>query len=151
MMQEPPRPAAAPLFSGRAIASAVGVGLLALAGTAVMQVIGHRVGWGDEELRLAALGTIVVGNLGMLQWFRGRRGRAGQRGGRTTNRAFRALIVGICGLSAAVLLLPPLREAFGLPAVPVEAVLALLLPPALWACGGAVGDRLVGAGRAIER
>ena len=131
LMQEPPRPAAAPLFSGRAIAGAVGVGLLALAGTAVVQVIGHRVAWGDEELRLAALGTIVVGNLGMLQWFRGR--ESGQRSARTTNRDFGALIVGVCALSAAVLLLAPLRAAFGLPAVPPAAVLALLVPPVVWA------------------
>jgi hypothetical protein len=43
------------------------------------------------------------------------------------------LIVGVCVLSAAVLLLSPLRVAFGLPAVPPVAVLTLLLPPALWA------------------
>jgi Ca2+-transporting ATPase len=112
----------------------VGVGLLALAGTAVVQVIGHRVGWGDEEFRLAALGTIVVGNLGMLQWFRGR-GSGGGLGNhtRSTNRAFGALIVGVCVLSGAVLLLAPLRAAFGLPALPATTVVALLLPAAVWA------------------
>ncbi len=147
LMRQPPRAAEAPLFAGRAIARAVGVGLLALAGTAVVQVIGQRAGWGDEALRLAALGSIVVGNLAMLQWFRGRRRGAGQRGGRTTNRAFGALIVGVCVLSGAVMLLAPLRTAFGLPAVPVGAVLALLVPPAVWAgwrlrpiAGGAVVD-----------
>ena len=121
------------MFGGRAIANAVGVGLLALAGTAVVLVIGHRVGWEDEELRLAALGTIVVGNLGMLQWFRGRRSGAGQQGERTTNRAFGALVVGVWVLSAAVMLLAPLRKAFGLPAMPVGAVLAMVLLPAVWA------------------
>jgi hypothetical protein len=71
--------------------------------------------------------------LGMLQWFRGR-GVGGGVGNhtRTTNRAFGALIVGVCVLSGAVLLVAPLRAAFGLPAVPMAEVLALLLPPAVW-------------------
>ena len=44
VMQQRPRAADAPLFSLRAIARAVGAGVLALAGTAVVQVIGHRAG-----------------------------------------------------------------------------------------------------------
>jgi Ca2+-transporting ATPase len=133
LMRQPPRPAEAPLFSLRAIAQALGIGALALLGTVGVQVVGHQAGWNDEALRLAALASIVLGNLAMLQWFRHRRRASGLHRARTTNRAFRALIVGVCVLSAAVLLLAPLRAAFGLPAVPLAAVLALLVPPAVWA------------------
>ena len=133
LMQQPPRPAEAPLFSLRAIGQALGIGALALLGTVAVQWFGRQAAWNDETLRLAALGSIVVGNLAMLQWFRHRRRGAGGHRAGTTNRAFAALIVGVCVLSGAVLLLAPLRAAFGLPAVPVGAVLALLVPPAVWA------------------
>ena len=62
-------------------------------------------------MRLAGLATIVVGNLAMLQWFRGGWGH-----GRRSNRVFHGLLFLVCALSLTVLLVAPLTAAFGLPA-----------------------------------
>jgi hypothetical protein len=64
-----------------------------------VQVVGHRAGWNDDARRLAALASIVLGNLAMLQWFCHRRRASGLHRSGTMNRAFRALIVGVCMLS----------------------------------------------------
>jgi Ca2+-transporting ATPase len=128
-MHVPPRRADAPLFSARAVVRALAVGAVALAAVVLVQWLGYRSGWSDPTLRLAALATIVVGNLAMLQWFRG-----GPRADRGGNTAFDLLLLGVCALSLAVLLLPRLSAAFGFPAnLDMRWTSALLGVPAVWA------------------
>jgi len=126
-MRLPPRRSDAPLFSPRAVAHALVIGGLALLAVVMVQWAGHRAALSDEALRLAGLGTIVVGNLLMLQWFRG-----GFRAVRT-NRMFHALLLGVCGLGSAVLLVGPLSNAFGFPVTDPRWVIGLLFAPAAWA------------------
>ena len=95
-----------------------------------MQWAGHAAAaLPDDALRLAGLATIVVGNLAMLQWFRGGFSRTPH-----PNRAFQGLVLAVCALAAAVLLIASLSSAFRLP-VTLDAanVLALLGAPAAWA------------------
>lgn len=89
---------------------------------------GHLAALSDAGLRLAGLATIVVGNLLMLQWFRG-----GFRRGVPANRVFHGLVLGVCGLGLVVLLLAPVRQAFGLPvALDPRWVWGLLMLAAAW-------------------
>ena len=74
-MRVPPRSAATPLFSVAAVARSLGVGAVALLAVVVVQGAGRAAALPDDALRLAGLATIVVGNLAMLQWFRGGFGR----------------------------------------------------------------------------
>jgi Ca2+-transporting ATPase len=128
-MNVPPRPADAPLFSPRAVARALAVGGVALAAVVAVQWLGHAAAWDDASLRLAALGTLVAGNVAMLEWF-----RTGLRTGRSANSVFDALVLGVCAASFVVLQVPPLAGAFGLPtALDVRSTVALLALPAGWA------------------
>jgi len=126
-MQMPPRRVDERLFSLAAVRRALAVGGVALLAVVVSQWLGHLAQLSDQGLRLAALVTIVVGNLAMLRWFRGRRATR-------VNRTFEWLRLGVCVLGLAVLLLPRASAAFGLP-VDLDArwVLALLGVPAAWA------------------
>lgn len=126
-MQMPPRRVDERLFSLAAVRRALAVGGVALLAVVVSQWLGHLAQLSDQGLRLAALVTIVVGNLAMLRWFRGRRATR-------VNRTFEWLRLGVCVLGLAVLLLPRVSAAFGLP-VDLDArwVLALLGVPAAWA------------------
>jgi Ca2+-transporting ATPase len=134
VMNRPPRARDTALFSPRAIGRALAVGGLALGAALLVQAAGRGMGWADDALRLAGLASIVAGNLAMLVWFR--RSGSGRHQG---NRAFWALMLGVCALGLLVLLLPPLRAALGLPALPAALVLAVLLPPAAaWAGWGAL-------------
>jgi len=129
-MQRPPRPARAPLFSRRAIAQALAVGAGGALAVVIVQWAGHRAALSDEALRLAGLATIVVGNLAMLRWFREGSAPASRR----TNRMFHALLLGVCAVSLPVLLVGPLKAAFGFPAaLDPRWVLGLLLAPLAWA------------------
>ena len=126
-MQTPPRRADELLFSLAAVRRALAVGGVALLAVVVSQWLGHMVRLSDDGLRLAALVTIVVGNLAMLRWF---------RGGRTpgVNPAFEWLRLGVCMLGLAILLIPGASAAFGLPTeLDARWVLALLGVPAAWA------------------
>jgi Ca2+-transporting ATPase len=128
-MQVPPRRADAPLFSVGAVARALAVGGIALLAVALVQWWGHRAHWSDEALRLAGLATIVIGNLAMLQWFRG-----GLRRTPRVNTVFELLLLGVCALGLAVLLIPRINVAFGFPnGLDPRWVLALLSAPASWA------------------
>ena len=133
-MRVPPRTADAPLFSPRAVLRALAVGGVTLAAVALVQFAGHRAAWSDEALRLAGLGTIVVGNLAMLQWFR----RGGLHRAPRANRVFHGLLLGVSLLGLAVLLVTPLSAAFGFPRLDARWVLAGLLPAgwALWRLAG---------------
>ena len=126
-MRMPPRRVEERLFSLAAVRRALAVGGIALLAVVASQWLGHMARLSDEGLRLAALATIVVGNLAMLRWFRG--GRAPH-----VNPAFEWLRLGVCALGLAVLLIPGASTAFGLPAeLDARWVLALLGVPAAWA------------------
>ncbi len=128
-MNLPPRRADAPLFSSRAVGRALGVGGVALGAVVLVQWLGHAAGWDDAELRLAALATIVAGNVAMLEWF-----RAGLRTSRGANSAFDALVLGVCAAGFVVLQVAPLSAAFGLPVdLDMRSTAALLALPAAWA------------------
>jgi Ca2+-transporting ATPase len=127
-MRAPPRSAATPLFGGAELLRAFGVGALALLGVVAVQAVGRAAGLADEALRLAGLLSLVLGNLAMLQWF-----RVGFARTRHPNAAFEGLVLGVCLLGALVLLVAPLRSAFGLPAdLDPSFVLMLLVLPAAW-------------------
>jgi Ca2+-transporting ATPase len=127
-MRQPPRPADAPLFGTGALGRAVAVGGAALLAVLLVQWGGHLAALSDAGLRLAGLATIVVGNLLMLQWFRG-----GFRRGVPANRVFHGLVLGVCGLGLVALLVATVRQAFGLPAtLDPRWVWELLLLPAAW-------------------
>jgi Ca2+-transporting ATPase len=126
-MQVPPRRPDERLFTLAAVRRALAVGGVALLAVVTSQWLGHMAQLSDEGLRLAALVTIVVGNLAMLRWFRG--GRVP-----SVNPAFEWLRLGVCALGLAVLLIPGASAAFGLPAeLDARWVLALLVVPAAWA------------------
>jgi Ca2+-transporting ATPase len=128
-MRVPPRRSNSPLFSIDAIARALAVGVMALLAVVIVQWLGHRAVLSDPALRLAGLSTIVVGNLVMLQWFRG-----GLRRSRPTNRVFVGLLLGVSLLSVVLLLTPPMSAALGFPAgLDARWVLAALCLPAAWA------------------
>ncbi|MES2992492.1 MAG: cation-translocating P-type ATPase [Pseudomonadota bacterium] len=139
-MTVPPRRADAPLFSRRAVTRALAVGGVALGAVVLVQGLGHAAGWDDPELRLAALATIVAGNVAMLQWF-----RTGLRTRRVANGAFDALVLAICVAVFVVLQVGPLSAAFGLPADLdgrwTAAVLALPAAWALWRLARGTGRR----------
>lgn len=126
-MQIAPRRIDERLFSLAAVRRALAVGGLALLAVVGSQWLGHMAQLSDEGLRLAALATIVVGNLAMLRWFRG--GRVPH-----INPAFEWLRLGVCMLGLAILLIPGASAAFGLPTeLDARWVLALLGIPAAWA------------------
>ncbi|MCR5882007.1 cation-translocating P-type ATPase [Rhizobacter sp. J219] len=127
-MQVPPRAANAPLIGLPALGRALGVGAVALGFVALVQWAARSAGASDDELRLAGIASVIVGNLAMLQWFRG-----GGHMPRHGNQAFHALLFGVCVLSALVLLVPPVASAFGLPALGWWPAAGLLAVPAVWA------------------
>jgi Ca2+-transporting ATPase len=127
-MLRPPRPADAPLFSPHAVLRALAVGGIALLAVVLVQWLGRMASLSDEALRLAGLATIVVGNLAMLQWFRGASVRSA-----ASNPAFHWLLLGVCAISLAVLLSAPVAATFGLPATldPLWVIALLALPTAV--------------------
>ena len=136
-MQVPPRRADTRLFSLAAVRRALAVGGVALLAVVVTQWLGHSAGLSGEGLRLVGLATIVIGNLAMLQWFRG-----GFRRAPGVNSRLESLRLGVCALGLAVLLIPGLSAAFGLPAeLDARWVLALLGVPAAWAAWRLAGLR----------
>ncbi|MBL0726582.1 cation-translocating P-type ATPase [Piscinibacter sp. HJYY11] len=126
-MTRPPRPSSARLFAPRRVARALGVGLVALAFVAGVQWMARAAGATDEELRLAGIACVVVGNLAMLQWFRGR-GAVGR-----PNRMLQVLVLAVCAAGALITLVPAVSLALGLPTLQAGDVLIVLAAPALWA------------------
>lgn len=108
-MRQPPRPASARLLAGADALRAFGAGLLALLPVAIVQAVGHRLGWGDATHRLAGMLTIVAGNLALIQLFRWQWGHVAG----SVNRRFVHLIAGVVAVFVLVLSVPPLRTAFG--------------------------------------
>lgn len=113
LMRVPPRPSDETLFSTRAVLGALGLGALALLFVASVQGLCHAFDASAESLRLASLVSIVVGNLALLRWFRG-----GVARHHRVNRAFHALLLGVCLVALAVLAVPAVAAAFGLPSLP---------------------------------
>ena len=128
-MRVPPRSGSTPLFSVSAVARSLAVGAVALVALVIVQWAGHVAALSEDALRLAGLVTIVVGNFAMLQWFRG-----GFTATAHPNRAFDGLVLAVCVLGGMVLLVSPLRAAFGLPLeMHPPSVFMLLGAPAAWA------------------
>ena len=140
-MRRPPRRADAPLFRATAVVRALAVGGVALLAVVALQWLGQRAALSDAGLRLAGLATIVVGNLAMLQWFRGGFGRA-----RHGNRAFLGLLLGVCTLGLVLLGVPALRGLLGFPPALDARWLAALAAPAAWALWRLAAPRRATAG-----
>jgi Ca2+-transporting ATPase len=125
-MRAPPRPAATRLFPPGQALRALVAGGLALVPLAAVQFVGHAAGWSAETLRMAAMASIVLGNLLLLWWFRG-----GWRAPTAGNRRFLQVLLAVGAGTLAVALLPPLRIALGFPAAPVPVPVLLLMGAAV--------------------
>jgi Ca2+-transporting ATPase len=125
-MRAPPRPAATRLFPPGQALRALTAGGLALVPLAAVQFVGHAAGWSAETLRMAAMASIVLGNLLLLWWFRG-----GWRAPTAGNRRFLQVLLAVGAGTLAVALLPPLRTALGFPAAPVPVPVLLLMGAAV--------------------
>jgi Ca2+-transporting ATPase len=130
LMSQAPRPASTRLFTPKAASQALAVGGLAFAGVAAIQWWARSMNAAPGMLRLASLCAILVANVLMLMWFRGpSHGRA------STNRAFHALVLGVCTVMAALLTLPVVGGWFDLPPdIPAHWAWPLVMPFA-WALG----------------
>jgi Ca2+-transporting ATPase len=84
-------------------------------------------GASPEALRLASLGSIVLGNLLLLVWFRG-----GGLGRTHATAVFHALLVGVCVVWALLTGVPGIGARFGLATLPLHWALWVALP-AGWA------------------
>ncbi|BEP51763.1 MULTISPECIES: cation-translocating P-type ATPase [Variovorax] len=126
-MDVPPRRKEDTLFSLGSAGHALALGGLAFAGVALVQWVCRERGASPEVLRLASLGSIVLGNLLLLVWFRG----AGF--GRThANAVFHALLVGVCVVWVLLTGVPGVGARFGLATLPPHWALWAALP-ASWA------------------
>ena len=128
-MSVPPRARDDLLFSPAAAARAFAMGALVFAGVALVQWGCRVLGSTPEELRMASLGSIVLGNLLLLLWFR--------RGGVSrshTNTVFHVLLVGVCVAWGLLTIVPGVGGMFGLPDKPSPWALWIALPAgwALW-------------------
>ncbi|MDQ8017182.1 MAG: HAD-IC family P-type ATPase [Bordetella sp.] len=126
-MSVPPRRRDEPLFSFASAAGAFAMGALVFVGVAVVQWVCRTLGATHEELRMASLGSIVLGNLLLLQWFRGAGGRPAH-----ANPTFYALLVGVCVVWTLITAVPGVGSVFGLPGRPSPWALGVVLPAA-WA------------------
>lgn len=123
-MRRPPRPAHVRLLSAAATRRAVAVGGLAFALTAVTLALGQLAALDAAWMRLAALLSLIGGNLLMLVWYR--RG-AQLHDLRRANLAFQWLLVGVTAALGLIALLSPVVPQLGLPVHPVLQVLGWLL------------------------
>ncbi|WP_162591691.1 cation-translocating P-type ATPase [Variovorax sp. PBL-E5] len=126
-MRVPPRRSDERLFSPAAAVRALALGSLAFAGVVLVQWFCRLHDAAPDVLRLASLGSIVLGNMLLLLWFRGIRG-----GQERANPAFMVLLAGVCIVWVLLLGVPAIGSVFGLPAVPAAWALAAALP-AGWA------------------
>ncbi|XXQ55534.1 cation-translocating P-type ATPase [Xenophilus aerolatus] len=126
-MSVPPRRRDDALFSLASAARAFAMGALVFAGVAAVQWACRTAGASHEELRMASLGSIVLGNLLLLQSFRGT-GRRPTHG----NTTFYALLIGVCVVWILLTAVPGVGSVFGLPGRPSPWALWVVLPAA-WA------------------
>ncbi|RYY86964.1 MAG: cation-translocating P-type ATPase, partial [Comamonadaceae bacterium] len=135
-MTVPPRRSDDALFSLASAARAFAMGALVFAGVVAVQWACRTLGATHEELRMASLGSIVLGNLLLLLWFRGAATRHAH-----TNRVFYMLLIGVCAVWALLTAVPGVGSLFGLPGTVSLWALWLVLP-AGWATWRlAAGDR----------
>ncbi len=125
-MREPPRPAAARLFPRGHALRALAAGAAALLPLVALQLAGSAAGWSHEALRLAALASIVAGNLFLLWAFRG-----GWRASTAGNRRFVHVLLAVGIGTLAVTGMAPLRVALGFPAQAPPAAAMLVLGAAV--------------------
>ncbi|RZL87994.1 MAG: cation-translocating P-type ATPase, partial [Variovorax sp.] len=126
-MTVPPRRRDDALFSLASAARAFAMGALVFAGVVAVQWACRSLGATHEELRMASLGSIVLGNLLLLLWFRG----AGTRVAHT-NKVFHMLLIGVCVVWALLTAVPGVGTLFGLPGTFSPWALWIVLP-AGWA------------------
>jgi Ca2+-transporting ATPase len=128
-MTVPPRPRDDALFSMASAARAFATGALVFVGVALVQWGCRALGATHEELRMASLGSIVLGNLLLLVWFRGASVRLTH-----TNTVFNALLVGVCVVWGMLTAVPGVGAMFGLPDTSSPWALWVVLPAgwSLW-------------------
>jgi len=128
-MTVPPRPRDDALFSMASAARAFAMGALVFVGVALVQWGCRALGATHEELRMASLGSIVLGNLLLLVWFRGASVRLTH-----TNTVFNALLVGVCVVWGMLTAVPGVGALFGLPDTSSPWALWVVLPAgwSLW-------------------
>jgi len=110
-------------------ARAFAMGALVFVGVALVQWGCRALGATHEELRMASLGSIVLGNLLLLVWFRGASVRLTH-----TNTVFNALLVGVCVVWGMLTAVPGVGALFGLPDTSSPWALWVVLPAgwSLW-------------------
>ena len=111
-MTRPPRAAYVGLVSRTSVQRALGIGLLALLGLALVVGLARFAQLGADWTRLATFGALVAGNLWMLQRYRKTAGTLDEA---HTNRAFAWLLVGVAGMIAAILLSTSVLPQLGMP------------------------------------
>ncbi|MET3373488.1 Ca2+-transporting ATPase [Variovorax boronicumulans] len=128
-MTVPPRRREDALFSLASAVRAFAMGALVFIGVAAAQWGCRALGATHEELRMASLGSIVLGNLLLLLWFRGSGVRLAH-----TNTVFHALLIGVCVVWGLLTAVPGVGSAFGLPGASSPWALWVVLPAswALW-------------------
>jgi len=126
-MTVPPRARGEALFSLASAVHAFAMGTLVFAGVAAVQWGCRALGATTEELRMANLGSIVLGNLLLLVWFRGVDARSAH-----ANAMFYTLVIGVCIVWSLLTLVPGVGGMFGLPSVLSPWSLWVILP-AIWA------------------
>ncbi|WP_369647356.1 cation-translocating P-type ATPase [Variovorax sp. V118] len=128
-MTVPPRRREDVLFSLALAVRAFTMGALVFIGVAAVQWGCRVLGATHEELRMASLGSIVLGNLLLLLWFRGSGVRVAH-----TNTVFHALLIGVCVVWGLLTAVPGVGSAFGLPGASSPWALWVVLPAswALW-------------------
>jgi Ca2+-transporting ATPase len=128
-MTVPPRPRGDALFSIASAARAFAMGALVFVGVALVQWGCRALGATHEELRMASLGSIMLGNLLLLVWFRGASVRLTH-----TNTVFNALLVGVCVVWGMLTAVPGVGAVFGLPDTSSPWALWIVLPAgwSLW-------------------
>jgi Ca2+-transporting ATPase len=132
-MRVPPRPATARLFGGPAVLRALAAGGVAFAGVAAVYALCAAAGASVEQLRLAALASIVIGNLLLLRWFRG-----SARDHDAANPVYLTLLAVLGAVCTALLALPWAAGPFGLPAGLAPWAIVPALPTA-WAASRLLG------------
>ncbi|RYF82872.1 MAG: cation-translocating P-type ATPase [Comamonadaceae bacterium] len=126
-MTQLPRSRDDALFSLASAARAFAMGALVFVGVVAVQWDCRTLGATQEELRMASLGSIVLGNLLLLPWFR----RAGARLAHT-NTVFHLLLIGVCVVWGLLTTVPGVGTLFGLPGTFSPWALWVVLP-AGWA------------------
>ena len=128
-MSVPPRRRDDALFSLASAMRAFAMGALVFVGAAAVQWACRALGATHEELRLASLGSIVLGNLLLLLWFLGEGVRLAH-----TNEVLYALLIAVSAVWGLLTAVPGVGSVFGLPGATSPWALWIVLPAgwAMW-------------------